>query len=172
MRDNDLYIAIIAELNTLLDSQGLSDVKIKQGYPKTQQSASTDRSIFIHKVASPQVGTGYIYSASKRIQQSLKRSTFQFNALAEQDLTDITSLTAADILTTASDMLQSYDGLRNLRENGVNIERVTDVREVNFTNEKGENESSPSFDLTVNYQHEYEKEISSVAGVVINNYGV
>ena len=168
MRDNELYIAIIAELNTLLDSQDLGDVKVSQGYPKTQQSASINRSIFIHKVTNPQVGTGYIYKGNKRTQQNLRRSTFQFNALVEQDITDITSLTATDILTTAADMIQSYDGLRNLRKNGVNIERVTDVREVNFVNEKGENESSPSFDLTVNYEHIYETNTPIISGINCN----
>ena len=172
MRDNDLFKVIIAELESLLTGESLSDVSVEQSYQPTQQSPSEDRRIFIHKVSNPQVGTGIAYIGTKRKQQDLKRATFQFDALAQQDPSDINSLTASDILTIAADLLQSYDAVRNLRNNGVNIERVTDVRPSYFINDKDRNESSPSFDLTVTYQHEYEKEIPSIAGVNSNLHGV
>lgn len=172
MRDNDLFKIIIAELNLLLTGEGLADVKVKQSYQPTQQSVSEERRIFIHKVTNPQVGTGIVYSGTKRTQQYLKRASFQFDALAQQDPSDINSLTASDILTTAADLLQSYDAVRNLRNNGVNIERVTDVRPSYFINDKDRNESSPSFDLTVTYQHNYENEIPSINGVNSNLHGV
>lgn len=172
MRDNDLFKVIIAELKLLLADEGLGDIKIKQSYQPTQQSVSEGRRIFIHKVSNPQVGIGIIYSGTKRTQQHLKRASFQFDALAQQDPSDINSLTASDILTAAADLLQSYDAVRNLRNNGVNIERVTDVRPSYFINDKDKNESSPSFDLTVTYQHEYEKEIPSITGVNSNLHGV
>lgn len=172
MRDNDLLKVIIAELRTLLDGEGLNDVKIKQSYQPTQQSVSEQRRIFIHKVTNPQIGSGIIYDQNKRIQQYLKCAVFQFDALAQQDPSDVNSLTASDILTIAADLLQSYDAVRNLRNNGVNIERVTDVRPSYFINDKDRNESSPSFDLTVTYQHDYEKEIPSITGVNSNQHGV
>lgn len=172
MRDNDLFKVIIAELKLLLAAEGLGDVKIKQSYQPTQQSVSEQRRIFIHKVSNPQVGSGIIYDGTKRIQQHLKRAVFQFDALAQQDPSDINSLTASDILTIAADLLQSYDAVRDLRNNGVNIERVTDVRPSYFINDKDRNESSPSFDLTVTYQQEYEKEIPSITGVNSNLHGV
>jgi len=172
MRDNDLFKVIIAELKSLLAGKNLSDVKIKQSYQPTQQSVSNERRIFIHKVTNPQVGSGLIYKGTKRTQQNLKRASFQFDALAQQDPSDINSLTASDILTTAADLLQSYDAVRNLRNNGVNIERVTDVRPSYFINDKDRNESSPSFDLTVTYKHDYEKEIPSISGATTNLHGV
>lgn len=172
MRDNDLFKIIIAELKSLLTGEGLVDVKIKQSYQPTQQSTSEQRRIFIHKVANPQVGTGIVYDGTKKKQQYLKRASFQFDALAQQDPSNINSLTASDILTIAADLLQSYDAVRNLRNNGVNIERVTDVRPSYFINDKDRNESSPSFDLTVTYQHTYEKEIPSINGVNSNLHGV
>jgi hypothetical protein len=172
MRDNDLFKVIIAELKSLLSDEGLGDIKIKQSYQPTQQSVSEERRIFMHKVSNPQVGSGIIYNGTTRRQQYLKRAVFQFDALAQQDPSDINSLTASDILTAAADLLQSYDAVRNLRNNGVNIERVTDVRPSYFINDKDRNESSPSFDLTVTYQHNYEKEIPSVIGVNSNLHGV
>lgn len=172
MRDNDVIKVIIAELKNQLSDNNLADVKVKQSYQPTQQSVSEERRIFIHKVPNPQVGTGFVYSGTTRSQQYLRRATYQFDALAQQDPSDINSLTASDIVTAAADLLQSYDSVRNLRNNGVNIERVTDVRPGYFINDKDRNESSPSFDLTITYQHEYEKEIPSISGVNANNYGV
>ena len=172
MRDNELIIAIKAELDSLLAAHGYADIKVKQSYQPTQQSVSEERRIFMHKVTNPQVGSGIVYDENKRIQQHLKRAVFQFDALAQQDPSDINSLTAGDIVTIAADLLQSYDAVRNLRANGVNIERVTAVRPSYFINDKDRNESSPSFDLTITYQHDYEKEIPSITGVTDNYYGV
>lgn len=172
MRDNDLFKILIAELKSQLVNQNLADVKVLRSYQPTQQSVSEERRIFIHKVTNPQVGTGIIYNGTTRIQQYLKRATFQFDALAQQDPSDINSLTASDILTTAADMLQSYKSIRQLRENGVNIERITDVRQSYFINDKDRNESAPSFDLTVSYQHNYENEIPSIIGANPKLHGV
>lgn len=172
MRDNDVIKVIIAELRSQLPIYGLADVKVKQSYQPTQQAVSEERRIFIHKVANPQVGSGFIYNGTTRKQQFLKRATFQFDALAQQDPQDVNSLTASDIVTIAADALQSYDSVRNLRANGVNIERVTDVRSIYFINDKDRHESSPSFDFIVSYQHEYEKEIPVITGINQNYYGV
>jgi len=172
MLDNDVLKVIISELKSQLNLYGLSDVKIKQSYQPTQQSKSNQRRIFIHKVTNPQIGTGFKYAGTKRTQQYFKRASFQFDALAQQDPSDINSLTASDILTAAADLLQSYDAVRNLRSNGVNIERITDVRPSYFINDKDRNESSPSFDLTLTYQHEYEKEVPPIEGVNSNLHGI
>ena len=172
MRDNDVIKALIAELNRQLAANGLADVKVKQSYQPTQQSPSNGRVIFMHKVSNPQVGTGIGYSGTKRLQQYLKRASFQFDALAQQDPSDTNSLTAGDIVTIAADLFQSYDSVRMLKAEGVSIERITDVRPSYFINDKDRHESSPSFDLTVNYQQVYEQEIPSVTGVNENYYGV
>lgn len=172
MRDNDLFKIIIAELKSLLANEGFSDIKIKQSYQSTQQSVSEERRLFIHKVSNPQIGSGIVYDGTKRKQQYLKRASFQFDALAQQDPSDINSLTASDILTIAADLLQSYEAVRNLRNNGVNIERVINVRPSYFINDKDRNESSPSFELTVTYQHTYEKEIPNFNGVNSNLHGI
>lgn len=172
MRDNDIMKILIAELKILLNDNGLSDVKIKQSYQPTQQKTSNDRSIFIHKISNPQVGTGISYNGDIRIQKYLKRASYQFDALAQQDPSDINSLTASDILTTAADLLQSYGGIRVLGKNGVNIERVTDVRQAYFINNNDRNESSPSFDLTVNYEHNYETQTPAIIGTRPNLHGV
>lgn len=175
MLDNQLIIAIRAELLNQLSNyfvHDLSDVKVKRSYQPTEQAVTEDRVIFIHRVNNPQVGGGLKYDGTKRIEQRFKRATFQFDILAPYNEADINALLPGDILNIAADLLQSYNGIRNLRENGVNIERVTDVRPSYFINDKERFESSPSFDLTVNYQHDYENEIPKITRATFNNYGV
>ena len=75
-------------------------------------------------------------------------------------------------MTIAADLLQSYDAIRRLRSNGLSVERVTDVRPSYFINDKDRNESSPSFDFTVSYKHEYVKSINTVTGVKETTQGV
>lgn len=175
MLDNELLIAIRAELLNQLanySAHDLSDVKVKRSYQPTEQAPTEDRIIVIHRIGNPQVGGGLKYNGATRTEQKFKRATFQFDCLAPYDETDITALLPLDIVTIAADLLQSYSGIRNLQSKGVNIERVTDVRPSYFTNDKDRFESSPSFDLTVNYQHDYENEIPEVTRATFNNYGV
>lgn len=175
MLDNELFIIIRTELIDRIanySAHDLTDVKVKRSYQPTEQNTGEDRSIFIHRVNNPQVGGGMVYIGTTRTEQKLKRAVFQFDALATFDESDITALLPGDILTIAADLLQSYKSIRNLKAKGVTIERVTDVRPSFFINDKDRFESSPSFDLTVNYQHDYENEIPQIVGTTINNYGV
>lgn len=175
MLDNELLISIRAELISQLanyTAHNLSDVKVKRSYQPTQQAPSNDRIIVIHRIGNPQVGGGLKYNGTTRTEQKFKRATFQFDCLAPYDPDDINALLPLDIVTIAADLLQSYTGIRNLREKGVNIERVTDVRPSYFINDGERHESAPSFDLTVNYQHDYENEIPAIVGATTNLYGV
>ena len=174
MLDNELFAHIRTELKERLAAftqYDLSDVKVKRSYQPTQQNTGDDRLVVIHRISNPQVGGGIVYNGTNRVEQKFKRATFQFDSLAPIIPSDETALTANDILTISADLLQSYSSIRNLREKGVNIERVTDVRPSYFINDKSRFESSPSFDLTVNYQHDYENETPSVEGVTGNYYG-
>lgn len=175
MLDNELMIAIRLELISQLanySARDLSDVEVSRSYQPTQQAATEQRVIVIHRITNPQVGGGLKYIGSNRIEQRFKRATFQFDCLAPFDESDTNALLPLDIATIAADLLQSYTGIRNLRAKGVNIERVTDVRPSYFINDKERHESAPSFDLTVNYQHDYGNEIPDITRVTTNNYGV
>jgi len=175
MLDNELMISIRSELLSLLanySAHDLSDVEVSRSYQPTQQAATEQRVIVIHRITNPQVGGGLKYVGQTRIEQRLKRATFQFDCLAPFDESDVNALLPSDIANIAADLLQSYNSIRNLRAKGVNIERVTDVRPSYFINDKERHESAPSFDLTVNYQHDYGNEIPDITGVTTNNYGV
>lgn len=175
MLDNELFIAIRLELLARLaeyNVHDLTDVKVKRSFQPTQQATSNDRVIFIHRVDNPQPGGGIVYNGTTRIEQKFKRASFQFDCLAPFNPADTSALLPGDILTIAADLIQSYKGIRNLRAKGVKIERVTDVRPSRFVNDQEQFEMSPSFDLTVNYQHDYETDIPEVTRVDEKLYGV
>lgn len=175
MLDIELFSIVRSELInqfSLYNKHDLTDVKVTRANQPTQQAAGNGRTVFITRVGNPQVGGGFKYNGTTRTEQKFKRATFQFDVLAEFDPADLNALLPGDIINITADLIQSYNAIRNLRANGVNIERVTDVRPSYFVNDKDRFESSPSFDLTANYQHDYENEISSVTRVTTNNYGV
>lgn len=175
MLDNELFIAIRLELLARLaeyNVHDLTDVKVKRSFQPTEQATSNDRVIFIHRVDDPQVGGGIVYSGNNRIQQQFERAVFQFDCLAPFNPADVNALLPGDILKISAHLLQSYKGVRNLRAKGVKIERVTNVRPSRFVNDQDQFEMSPSFDLTVNYQHDYETDIPEVTRVDEKLYGV
>lgn len=172
MNDNELFAAIRTELLSQFTIQGLADIQVKRSHQPTQQSTTEEKVIVIHRVGNPQVGGGLIYQNNIRAEQRLKRAVFQFSGFSQANPENINSFTASDLVNTASDLIQSYQAIRNLQAQGVNIERITDIRPSYFSNDKDRFESSPSFDLTVNYQHIYENVISEVTEVNLNNFRV
>lgn len=59
--------------------------------------------------------------------------------------------TASDLVRRAATILQSDAGLVALRVGGVGIERIQQIRQPAFTDDKDRLEYSPSFDFTVTY---------------------
>lgn len=168
MLDNEPLIAIRSELLSQLSNfsgSDLSDVQVSRSYQPTKQAVGEERQIVMHRITNPLTGSGIVYNGKERIEQRFKRATFQFDCLAPYDESDLSALLPEDIANIAADLLQSYTGIRNLREKGVKIERVTDVRPGYFINDKERHESAPSFDLTVSYQHDYENEIPKLLGL-------
>lgn len=60
--------------------------------------------------------------------------------------------TAGDLLGWTSAALQSDKGLQQLRDGGVGIERITDIRTPYFKDETDQFEASPSFDFTLDFK--------------------
>lgn len=170
--DNDVYRALIFELRDRLNTLGYSHVLIKQSYQPTQQSTPNAPVLFLHKIANSQIGTGLRYNKLKRRQEHIVSATYQVDALAQQDPSDINSFTAGDLVSLAADITQSYGYIRSLVAAGISVEKVTSIRPSYFIDDKGRNELSPSFDLTVTYTRNYEQTVNEVTNVETNIFGV
>lgn len=60
-------------------------------------------------------------------------------------------LTAADLVNYAAAVLQSDAGRLQLQAAGVGIERITDIRQPNFKDDRDQFEASPSFDFVLDF---------------------
>jgi hypothetical protein len=179
MLDNQIYQVLISTINQILVVQSsiypvLQNALVRQSYQPTQQSVKNQPCVFVSKVTNPQFGWGinYIANTSEREQLQYSESTYQVVALLQQDPADINSLTANDLVTLVSDMLQSYDIIRSLRAQGLAIQRVSSISGGHFANEKDRYELDPGFHVTFNYHRTYNKPIDHVDDAKGEIYGV
>lgn len=73
-------------------------------------------------------------------------------ALSPQDPKDTSRPTSKDLAQLAASWLVSDRVRVNLRAAGVGVQRVLQVRNPYFTNDRDENEASPSFDFLLSWQ--------------------
>ena len=179
MLDNQIYQVLISAINQILVDQSsiypaLQNALVRQSYQPTQQSVKNQPCIFVSKVTNPQFGWGinYIANTSEREQVQYAESTYQVVALLQQDPADINSLTANDLVTLVSDMLQSYDIIRSLRGQGLAIQRVSSISGGHFVNDKDRYELDPGFQITFNYHRTYNKPVDQVIEATGAIYGV
>ena len=78
-------------------------------------------------------------------------TTFQLSVLATQFPATPTQYTASDICNLCAAILQSSVAIQAFEAQGVGIERVTDVRNPYFTDDRGQFEASPSFDYVLTH---------------------
>jgi len=90
------------------------------------------------------------------VQSTQFEVTYQFNAMTDPiDPTVEPPLpTPSDLLRLASFAVQSDRGLRILREAGIGVLRVEQLRNVYVLDDRDQNESEPSFDAVFTYRNE------------------
>ena len=79
-------------------------------------------------------------------------TTFQLSALATQNPATPTQYTASDILNLCASVLQSQVSVATFIAAGVGIERVMDVRNPYFLDDRAQFEASPSFDFVMTHK--------------------
>lgn len=79
-------------------------------------------------------------------------STFQISVLATQNPATPSQYTASDICNLCASILQSSTAIETFEAQGVGIERVTEVRNPYFLDDREQFEASPSFDFTLTHR--------------------
>lgn len=155
MLDNVLIPLII---QILIDGEtiaGIPDTPIAAAFQPTQEGVATAPTAFIYKI-----GPDHRYGSMRRediwdedtstmthIETQQYESMFQVSALVTQNPATPTQMTASDICNLCAAILQSDMAIMTFQANGVGIERITDVRNPYFMDDRGRNEASPSFDF-------------------------
>ena len=173
MIDNEMMIALIEEVENQLGLIGVTDFEVSRNQQPSNQYAGADKDdpiktrIFLYAITNPNHGKSRLYSGTdidfKRADTHHKAKTVQVSVLHYYDYSDPSAMTPEDMANTVQQLLDSPDAIRNLRAKNVFMQEVSDVRPVFTINDKDRNESTPNFDLTVNYASSITKGSAVVA---------
>lgn len=142
-------------LTSGMSANGVS-VKVKASNQRKQQGAEKDPTLYMFKLADRRVGSprrwdvwnGTNFDHKESV---VTESTFQITGLVTQDETDMNSISASDITRVAAAVLQSDSAMEHLAASGIQVLRVTDVRNPYFVDDRNQFAASPSFDVTICY---------------------
>ena len=164
MTDNQMMIAIIEEIENQFTLAGLGvagvDFEVGRNQQPTNQYTGADGDdsvktrVFLYAITKGNDGHGRAYTQGPNFTRTdfqQKSKTIQASIVHDFDESDISARTPEDIADLLRDLLDSPDAIRNLRDKEVFLQEVGNVRPVFFTNDKDRNESSPNFDILVNY---------------------
>lgn len=153
--DVELFTLIRAQLVAGLSDAGVT-AQVLQAYQPTQEGATTGPALYMHKIGDKRYGfpkqqqvwndtAGSFDVASVQVYES----TFQITAWRPETATS--EATASDLANLAAGLLQTPWIQANLLAAGVNILRVTEVRNPFGTNDRDQFMAEPSFDFTLTH---------------------
>lgn len=156
MLDNQLIALIITVLTNGETIAGIPGTPIAQSFQPTMQGVNTEPTAYLQKIADRRYGflersdawnntdTAIVHTETQQYE-----TTFQLSTLATQDPNTPSQYTASDICNLCAAILQSDVAVQAFETAGVAIERITDVRNSYFTDDRGQFEASPSFDFVI-----------------------
>jgi hypothetical protein len=162
MTDNQMMIALIAELNKQLTDYGITNFEVCRSQQPTTQHVGADKDdyiktrVFLYSITNPSIGKSWAYKGDisnfEREDTQHKSKSIQISVVHYFDYEDINALTPEDMANLVHDLIDSIDSIKSLREDGVYLESAGGVRPVFMLNDKDNTESLPNFDIVVNYQ--------------------
>lgn len=158
--EKELFGRVKAALDAGFTAQGLP-VIVKQAWQPTQQGTPTAPTVFMTLVSHRRYGSTrfsdeYIppvppatEGIMRHSEEQMYETMFQLNGLSIQDPTNANQLTAGDLINIAAFIMQSEVTRASLRAQGIGIERITDVRNPKFSDDRDRFEASPSLDFVL-----------------------
>lgn len=154
-------------------------LEVKQANQPTQQGVPVGPVIFMTKLPDNRYGfrgTSDIWDAEAQKKYHTEtqqyESTFQLNCLITQDPTDTAQPTQIDVLNYAAYIMQSDATIRTLQAQGIGIERVSQIRQTPFQDERDRFEYSPSFDFVLTHKQSVTSEIDVLQSIELNIYEI
>lgn len=159
MNDNDVWRALIAALRNGLDNQGLNAVLIKQAYQGKTIGANSADTIYLHKIPGRRYG---FQNTNKKtfnqgndnfdVEESWRmESTFQLTPQINVDPADESALTSYDVANICTGILKSEEARKSLRDAGISIYRITEVRSIYAKDDRDEFDQDANFDFVLSY---------------------
>lgn len=175
MTDNELIKIFLPLIKNGMTAYG-HPVTIMQSFQPTQQGAENGASLYFFKVDDKRIGHPSRKSIwdtllGKTIDTDTQRmeATFQVNALVKQiPQTNQTQPTASDYLNVCSMLVQGGEFVEALRNAGIAILRVSEIRNPYFKNDKDQYEAMPSFDFTIAYNRTLIRDGKTIETIGLN----
>ena len=175
MNDNEVLMVVIGILITGLPAIGIRGVSVKQSYQPRKTGTETGPAVYLHKISAARYGfpgKKDVFNTETQdfdhIETIWRTPTWQVDALSIQDPTNLTQLTASDIVEATADVLQQSSTRTTLLNSNIGIERITDIREGYFADEYSRYEQRPSFDFTLTYRREFSSTVPDVTDHILN----
>lgn len=159
MNDKQIAALFVSQLLPRMQAQtDLAGVGLARKYQPRQQGAATGPIVYFFKVGDHNHGSPQrreTYNEAEVIfgqtQQQLVETTYQFAAWIPQDPANTSALTESDVLNIVSAIMQSDALITAFRAAGVGIQRVTDIRNPYFVDERNRFEAEPTFDIVLTH---------------------
>lgn len=159
MTDNELASLIRTVLLGNLAEQGHSDVQVLASNQPQNEGRVNGPAIYFSLIGNPRFGwqgRTRVWNPDTNVfdyeEHQWYLSTFQFEAFAPQNPSDLSMPTAGDLLSLAAMILNSMNAVRAFRAQQVGVQRITQQRHPYFVNDRSQFEAVPSFDFTVSHK--------------------
>ncbi len=174
MTDNELASLIRQSLLTVMEGQSIDGFPVIGAFQPTTQGRVPD-GIYFHPVSDNRYGWqsrtdeyDEMSGDQTHTESQWHESTFQVQGFARQNPADLSLPTAKDLTDTVAMLMQSQPFRQLLRDEGVGIQRVTQVRAPFFVNDNGNFEQNPSFDITFSHKRVINQVTPSITDIECN----
>jgi hypothetical protein len=179
MLDNPLFTLLIQILIAGEATAGISGTPIAQSFQPQQQGVNSEPTVYLHKLFDKRYGSVFredVWDANTstmvHTESQQYETTFQLSALSTQNPATPAQYTASDLCNLCASILQSSVALATLKANQIGIERITDVRNPYFSDDRGQNEASPSFDFVITHKQIITSSVPIINATTFNVYEV
>src|SRR5690625_3785998 len=158
MTEAQAFITIRSAMLQMLGQLGYSDVRVLAGRQPTKAGRFDNAIYFFAIDEQSQAVQGRSYaptdSDAGHVERQAVLQTVQLQAFKENDPEDYEAYTASDLCAVAKMILNSLPFTETIRQQGVSVSNITNMREPEFVNEHGDYEKNPSFDFDVGFTRE------------------
>jgi len=159
MTDKELLILIRAQLLAGLGRQGDTTTEVIASHQPRSQGRVDGPALYVYKLMDHRYGWQHRkqeYDAESGdisvTEKQYMETSFQVTALYPQDPADTTGPTASDLASLAAMIVGSMTFGEAMKSQGAGVQRVMDILNPYFDNDRGQFEASPSFDFTVSHK--------------------
>ncbi len=170
MLDAELQALVRAKLLAALPARGLPTALVIPSDQPRNQGRQNGTAIYFKKVFERRIGSRKISSAWDEDLEAMvetetqaMESTYQFNAMVEiTDPADDMVITSGDVVKKTAAIMQSPSFQKEILAEGINVLRISEVRNMSVKNDREQFEYVPSFDITFTYADIFAQEIRAI----------